>query len=516
MHPGIHAASHPDKPAHIMAGSGETISYSELDARAWRLSRLMRARGLEPGDHVALFMENHPRFPEVYWAAIRAGLYFTTVNRYLTGEEAAYIVNDSQSKLLITSRKLADQAAKMLPEMADCPHRLMVDEAIPGYESYQDAIQEHAPDPIEDTVKGAPMLYSSGTTGRPKGIIRPLSDRKIDEPDATDLLLGGIFKFSEDSVYLSPAPLYHAAPLGFSMATQALGGTAVILEKFDPLDALRAIETHRCTHSQWVPTMFTRMLKMPEEDRTRFDLSSHQVAIHAAAPCPPAVKEKMIGWWGRIIFEYYGGTELNGLTLIDSDSWLEHRGSVGRPLLGTIHICDEDGAEMPAGETGSIYFELPKMPFEYHNDAEGTKSAQHPKHDNWSSLDDVGYLDEDGFLYLTDRKTYMIISGGVNIYPAEIENLLVDHPKVVDAAVFGVPNEDLGEEVKGVVQLVEGIKASAGLERELLDTCRENLAHYKCPRSIDFEAELPRHPTGKLYKRLLRDRYWGEHGSRIV
>lgn len=516
MHPGIHAAKSPNKPAHVMSQSGEIVTYAELDARSWQLARMMRARGLAPGDHMAVFMENHARYPEIYWAAIRAGLYITTVNRFLTAEEAAYIVTDSGSRALVTSPTLAGQAEKMLPELAGCAHRLMVDDAIPGYELYQDAIAAHAPNPIEGAVRGGTMLYSSGTTGRPKGVRRPLSGKALHEPDGLEAFLGGLFKVDVDSVYLSPAPLYHSAPLGFSMATQAIGGTVVIMEKFDALEALRCIETHRCTHSQWVPTMFTRMLKLGDDERARFDLSSHRVAIHAAAPCPPAVKEKMIDWWGPILLEYYAGTELNGFTYIDSTAWLAHRGSVGRPILGTIHICDDEGQELPVGEAGTIYFELPQMPFAYHNDVEKTKSVQHPEHANWSSLGDVGRVDEDGYLYLTDRKTYMIISGGVNIYPAEIEHVLVEHPQVVDVAVFGIPNEDFGEEVKAVVQLIEGVDGSPELEQALIAFCREHLAHHKCPRSVDFEAELPRLPTGKLYKRLLRDRYWGKRDTRIV
>lgn len=516
MHPGTHARTHPDKAAHIMGESGETVTYAELDSRAWRLSRLMRSRGLQPGDHVSIFLENHPRYPEVYWAAIRAGLYVTTVNRYLTAEEAAYIVDDSESKVLVTSRALADEAESLNEGIPSCPHRLMVDGTVAGFEPYEDALAEHDDSPLDDAQRGSTMLYSSGTTGRPKGIRRPLSGKSIDEPEGMDGLLSGLFKFSANSIYLSPAPLYHSAPLGFSMATQALGGTIVIMEKFDAAQALRCIEKYRCTHSQWVPTMFSRMLKLPEADRNRFDVSSLEVAVHAAAPCPPAVKEQMIAWWGPILYEYYAGTEVNGFTFIDSEDWLDHRGSVGRSILGTIHICDDSGAELPAGEAGTIYFELPQMPFEYHNDSKKTRSAQHPAHPNWSTLGDVGRVDEEGYLYLTDRKTYMIISGGVNIYPAEIENLLVDHPKVLDVAVFGVPNEEFGEEVKAVVQVVPGLEISSALERELLDYCREHLATYKCPRSIDFEAELPRLPTGKLYKRLLRDRYWGKHDSRIV
>ncbi len=517
MHPGIHAAKNPDKPAHIMGRSGRVVTYGELDKRAMRLGQLLRSRGLDTGDHVAILMENHPRYPEVYWAAIRSGLYLTTVNRYLSAAETAYIVNDCGARALVVSPALAEVARAILPEIPDCTTRLMVEgAAVDGYESYEKLIADQPARPLENAVRGATMLYSSGTTGNPKGIVRPLSGRSIDDPEGMDGLLGGLFHFDENSVYLSPAPMYHSAPIGFSMGVQAIGGTVVIMEKFDPAEALRCIEAYRVTHSQWVPTMFTRMLKLPEEERATYDVSSLQVAIHAAAPCPVPVKEKMIDWWGPILYEYYAGTEVNGFTFIDSNAWLDHRGSVGRSILGTIHICDDSGAELPVGKAGMIYFELPQMPFEYHNDPEKTKGAQHPEHANWSTLGDVGRVDEEDYLYLTDRKTYMIISGGVNICPAEIENALVEHPVVMDVAVFGIPNEDLGEEVKAAVELVPGVAGGPELERELIDFCREHIAHYKCPRSIDFEAELPRQPTGKLYKRLLRDKYWGEGDSKII
>ncbi|MCY4056830.1 MAG: AMP-binding protein, partial [Gammaproteobacteria bacterium] len=268
--------------------------------------------------------------------------------------------------------------------------------------------------------------------------------------------------------------------------------------------------------SQWVPTMFTRMLKLPEADRSGFDLESHKVAIHAAAPISQEVKRQMLDWWGPILYEYYAGTELNGFTHCTPDEWLAHPGTVGRPLMGVIHICDEDGKELPAGEPGIIYFEMPEMPFEYLKDPEKTREAQHPEHANWSKLGDVGYVDDEGFLYLTDRATFMIISGGVNIYPQEIEDALIVHPRVMDVAVIGVPNPEMGEEVKAIVQPVEGVSADADLEAELIAYAREHIAHYKCPKSVDFRDELPRLPTGKLYKRLLKDEYWGKTGSRIV
>jgi len=516
MYPGYWARQSPDKPAVVMSGSGETVSYGELDRRSNRLAQFMWQAGLRRGDHIALLMENHPRYFEVYWAAIRSGLYITAVNRYLSPEEAAYIVNDCEAKLLVTSAALASTAEPMLELLGECPLRLMTDGACPGFESYEDAIARCPAEPLAKQPRGETMLYSSGTTGRPKGVWRPLPDLTIDDPYPLPGLLGSMFSMDADTVYLSPAPLYHASPLGFTATVQSLGGTVIVMEKFDARVSLEAIERFRVTHSQWVPTMFSRMLKLPEEERRGYDWQSHRVAIHAAAPCPPAVKRQMIDWWGPILWEYYGGTELNGLTLINSNEWQGHAGSVGRAVLGTIHICDEQGTELPAGEDGMIYFELPQMPFRYHRDDDKTRSAQHPAHPNWSALGDVGHLDEDGYLYLTDRKNFMIISGGINIYPAEIEHALASHPAVLDVAVIGVPNEDFGEEVKAIVQLAAGFEESAELERELLEFCRQRVAHYKCPRTVDFDPELPRLPTGKLYKRVLRKRYWTERESLIV
>jgi acyl-CoA synthetase (AMP-forming)/AMP-acid ligase II len=516
MYPGRTAEELPDKPAVVMAGSGEVVTYAELEARSCRLARLFRAAGLQRGDHVALFLENHPRYLEVYWAAMRSGLYLTTVNRYLTSEEAAYIVDDCGARALVTSAALVD-AAQTLPELAKgLELRLMMDGACAGYQAYESAVAEFPGTPPAEQPLGSLMLYSSGTTGRPKGVWRPMRERQVTDGDPALLLIPRLFGWSADSVYLSPAPLYHSAPIAACASVHGLGGTVVVLERFDPRAALAAIERYRVTHGQWVPTMFTRMLKLPDEERARYDVSSQRSALHAAAPCPVHVKERMIEWWGPILDEYYGGTELNGLTFIKSDAWLSHRGSVGRAVLGTLHICDEAGDELPAGQDGLIYFELPEMPFAYHKDEEKTRRAQHPKHANWSALGDVGHVDDDGYLYLTDRKDFMIVSGGVNIYPAEIENALVAHAKVLDAAVFGVPNDEFGEEVKAVVQLVEDASPSQELEQALLEHCREHLAGFKCPRSVDFTPELPRLPTGKLYKRLLRDRYWGEHETRIV
>ena len=517
MYPGHWAKVFPDKPAVIDVASGATRTYRELNDRSNRLAQLMWRRGLRRGDHVSIFMENNPVYFDVVWAALRSGLYLTTVNRYLTAEEAGYIVDNSESKVLVTSQALTEIATEIPQHAPNCHTWLMADGAADGYEHLEDALATAPAEPLAEEPAGSFMLYSSGTTGRPKGILRPLPEGSIAEDNSP---VGGLqqalWGFDENAVYLSPAPLYHSAPIGFCQAVQALGGTVVMLRRFDPVQCLQAIEDHQVSHSQWVPTMFTRMLKLPEEERSGFDLSSHKVAIHAAAPCPPGVKRQMFDWWGPIIYEYYGGTELNGFTHCGPDEWLARPGTVGRSLLGVIHICDEAGVELPNGEPGIVYFELPAMPFEYLKDPQKTKDVQHPEHPNWSSLGDVGYVDDDGYLYLTDRATFMIISGGVNIYPQEIEDAMVMHPKVADVAVIGVPNEEMGEEVKAVVQLADDVEPSSGLEAELIGYAREHIAHYKCPRSVDFRDELPRLPTGKLYKRLLKDEYWGKTGSRIV
>ena len=517
MYPGKWAKAFPHKPAVIDAATGAVRTYGELNDRSNRLAQLMYARGLRRGDHVSIFMENNLVFFDALWAAFRSGLYFTTVNRYLTGEEAGYIVDNSESKVLVASKALAETAAEIPQHAPNCETWLMADGAEDGFEDFESAISEHPAEPLAEEPAGFFMLYSSGTTGRPKGIMRPLPEGSIaDDAGPVGGLQQALWGFDENAVYLSPAPLYHSAPIGFCQAVQSLGGTVVMLRRFDPVQSLQAIEDHRVTHSQWVPTMFTRMLKLPEAERSGFDLSSHKVAIHAAAPCPQEVKRRMFDWWGPILYEYYGGTELNGFTHCGPEEWLAHPGTVGKSILGVIHICDEDGKELPNGEPGIVYFELPAMPFEYLKDPQKTKDAQHPEHANWTALGDVGYVDDDGYLYLTDRATFMIISGGVNIYPQEIEDALVMHPQIADVAVIGVPNTEMGEEVKAVVQLAEGVAESAELEAELIEYAREHIAHYKCPKSIDFRAELPRLPTGKLYKRLLKDEYWGKTGSRIV
>jgi len=507
VYPGTQALRHPDRAALIVAGTGETVTFRQLDERSNRLAHLWRDAGLRRGDHVALFCENHACFLEVVWAALRSGLYLTAINSHLTAEEVDYIIGDCDARAFVTSTTMAPVAdAVDWPARGRVISRLMIDadnEALAaGFDDYAKAVAPFPTTPIEDESTGATMLYSSGTTGRPKGVLRPLAD---EHPSAGEERLAGLstqYGFGEDMVYLSPAPMYHAAPLAFSLNTQRFGGTVVMMERFDPAAALRAIETHRVTHSQWVPTMFVRLLRLPDDERLAPDVSSHRVAIHAAAPCPVAVKQQMIEWWGPILYEYYAGTEGNGSTAITSEEWLAHPGSVGRPRLGRVHIIDDAGNEVAAGVEGTIYFSGGGA-FEYHNDPAKTAESRLPG--GMTTLGDVGYVDEEGWLYLTDRKAYMIISGGVNIYPREIEDVLIQHPAVADVAVFGIPNGDLGEEVKAVVQLLPGAEASP---QELQQFCRAHLAGFKVPRTVDFTDELPRLPTGKLYKRKLRDPYW--------
>lgn len=500
MHPIQFAQSRPDHPAIIMAGSGETVSYRNLDEAANRLAHWLRGQGLNDGDAFGVLMENNARYHEVYWASQRAGTVLVPVSTHLTASEIAYILDDSDAKLLITTPKFDAIVADLPAAGADLPTLTFG----AGGEDILAAMPSGA---IADQSVGRVMLYSSGTTGRPKGILpAPPEDPDVQAPSPLMGLatMGFQMKADGSAVYLSPAPLYHAAPLGWSSTVHRLGGTVVIMEKFDPEGALAAIEKYRINCSQWVPTHFVRMLKLPDDVRNRYDLSSHESAIHAAAPCPADIKRAMIDWWGPIIFEYYAGSEGNGMTMCSSPDWVTHEGSVGRAILGIIHVCDDDGEEVPVGEEGVIFFESP-YPFQYHKDDAKTKEATHPK--GWTTLGDIGKLDTDGFLYLTDRRSNMIISGGVNIYPQEVENLLVSHDKVMDAAVIGAPCPEMGEKVVAVVQPVSMDDAGEALQAELTDYLSGELARLKMPRIFDFRAELPREANGKLYKRKLKEEY---------
>ena len=512
MHPATHAKTHPDRAAYIMAGTGETVTYRELDERSNQGAQLFHSLGLKAGDVIAILLENHPRYFEIAWAAQRAGLYYTCISSKLTAGEVEYIVGDCGAQLLVTSQGVGPVVDE-LPALLKGVKLYMVGEPKAPYESFEAARAGFPTTPIADETAGSDMLYSSGTTGRPKGIKPPLTGGAIDEPTSLAMMANQVFGFPLDGVYLSPAPLYHAAPLRWTMGMQRLGGTVVVMEKFDAEDALRLIETYKINCGQFVPTHFVRMLKLPEDVRSRYDISSMQSAVHAAAPCPVPVKEQMIAWWGPVIHEYYAGTEGNGFCYISSAEWLTHKGSVGRCLTAELRICDEDGEAVPPRTEGVVHF-AGGPPLSYHNAPE--KVAENTNRHGWTTLGDVGWVDEEGYLYLTDRKSFMIISGGVNIYPQELENLLITHPKVADAAVVGAPHEEMGEQVVAVIQPANWGEAGDALAAELMAFCREHLSHVKSPRKIDFMEELPRHPTGKLYKRLIRDAYWGKEGSKIV
>lgn len=504
-HPSFHARNTPDKPAYIMADSGEVVTYGQLEARSNQAAQLFRAKGLRPGDHIAVFMANDSRFMEVIWGAQRSGLVFTTISTHLTANELAYILNDCGAKALVASAKLMETAIEACQKAPGVKSRLCVGDSCIVFESYCALCAEQSSQPIADECVGVEMLYSSGTTGRPKGIAIEFESRGI--ASIPTALLGLIKKFeiTQDSVYLSPAPLYHAAPLRFTMLTQFQGGTAIIMEKFDAAEALRLIAQYRVTLAQFVPVMLSRLLALPAAVRHAADTSSLQIVVHAAAPCPIHVKELMIDWWGPILHEYYGSTEAIGITVIDTPQWLAHKGSVGRAIVGRPRIVDDaSGRELPVGEIGVVYFS-DGPGFRYHNDPQKTAEAKNEM--GWYSCGDIGYVDADGYLYLTDRKAFTIISGGVNVYPAESEEVLSRHPQVADVAVIGVASDEFGEEVKAVVELKDFSRASPELAAELIAFCRQKISVIKCPRSVDFIEKLPRLDNGKLYKQAVKNRY---------
>lgn len=504
MHPTQFAQITPNKPAYIMAISGEIVTYQQLEERSNQGAHLLRSLGLNAGDTISILMDNSPRYFDVAWAAQRAGLYYTGISSKLNAKETAYIIKDSNSKMVVTTPSLADLADQLIDMLPDV-NVFMVDGKVGKSESYNAQCAGLPVTPIDDQAAGTDMLYSSGTTGNPKGITPSLPDTAFDAPTPLAETLQKLFNLNEDTVYLSPAPLYHSSPLRWCMTINRLGGTAIIMEKFDASLALALIEKYRINCAQFVPTHFIRMLKVDDAVKAKYDVSSLQTIVHAAAPCPEKVKQAMIDWFGPVLHEFYAGTEFNGMTYIGPQDWLTHKGSVGPAVVGKLHICDEDGEPLPPGEEGLVYFEN-GPPFSYHNDPEKTAEA-HNKY-GWSTIGDVGKIDADGFLYLTDRKSFMIISGGVNIYPLEIENHLIGHPQIADVAVIGAPDEDMGEKVVAVVQLEEGIDGSDELAEEITRFARSGLSGVKTPRQVDFVESLPRHDTGKLYKRLIREQYW--------
>ena len=507
MNPGIYAKTQGSKPAVIQPATGKVLSYSELNTRSNQLAHLLYEQGLRPGDHVAIFLENHLAYFEAIWACLRSGLYFTPINSHLSATEAAYIVDDCDAKVLIGSAALEQTAAlgKLAPR---CALKLSVGGAIDGFTDYEAALQGQSSSNLAEERLGAMMLYSSGTTGRPKGILRPLSDAPAEQGSPSVQFLADLFGYDQNTVYLCPAPLYHGAPIGSAAAVIQNGGTVVVMNKFDPEMALKLIQEYKVTHSQWVPAMFIKMLKLPEAIRKQYDVSSLKRATHAAAPCPVDVKRQMIEWWGPVIDEYYSSTESAGMAFINSEEWLARPGSVGKAKGKAFHICDENGNELPANEPGLIYGVVPAGPqFVYHKDPEKTASVIHPKNPSWINVGDIGYLDDEGYLYITDRKSFMIISGGVNIYPQQIEDALALHPKLTDVAVIGVPNEDLGEEAMAVVQLAPNVSPSEDLTEELKEFVRAKLGKQLVPRSLSYIDVLPRMPTGKLNKKELQARY---------
>jgi fatty-acyl-CoA synthase len=502
------AEANPDKPAVIIHPSETVVTFGELEASANRLAHFFRSHGLREGDTVAVLMKNNEHLHAVMWAARRSGLYYTVVNTHLTPPEAAYIIDNSGAKAIIGSaamRKVCEGLAEHLP--SGLPDLLVIaDDDLAGWQRYPECVADQPSTPISDELEGDLLQYSSGTTGRPKGIRRELHHvSPAEAPNFLSALLT-VVQMNGDSVYLSPAPLYHTAPCMWTICAQAMGATVVVMQKFDPELALDAIQRYQITSGQFVPAMFVRMLKLPDAVRNSYDISSLHRVVHAAAPCPVDIKKQMIDWWGPKIDEYYSSSEGAGATFITAEDWLKHPGSVGKPLLGIAHVLDEDGNDVPPGQAGQIFFDMGELAqFVYHNDPE--KTAESRDEHGWVTIGDIGYLDEDGYLFLTDRKHHMIISGGVNIYPQEAENLLVTHPKVMDAAVFGIPDDEMGQAVKAVVQTIDAADATCEFAQELLTWLRDRLAHYKCPRSISFEAQLPRTDTGKLYKQELIKKY---------
>ena len=511
MAPSWHAAYAPDRPAIVMGSGDITMTYAQLDERSRRFAGALRSRGLEVGDHLAILMGNNQTFLEVAWAAQRAGLYYTPINSHLRPGEIQYVLDDCRASALVTSQALADVVGRL--DTSRIPLRISADGNLAGFEHYDDVLAAAPAGALDDECEGREMFYSSGTTGRPKGVRKPLPGTSfgvlssVPADIARGLTAGS---GSGDAVYLCPAPLYHSAPLVGSMSWHRVGGTVVLMEKFDARECLRLIDRYRVTDAQFVPTMFVRLLRLPRAERERYDLSSLRTVLHTAAPCPVTVKREMLEWWGPVIHEYYAGTEDLGATYISAQEWLAHPGSVGRPI-DECHIVGPDGEELSTGQVGVVYFGGGRC-FEYHGDPDKTASVIHDK--GWRTLGDMGYLDADGYLYLTDRAAHMIISGGGEHLSARDRERPGRPSDVADVAVIRCARRRDGR--GGQSGCPTGGLRRARTEADLIGYCRRELATYKCPRTVDFVDELPRDPNGKLYKRLLRERYWTGHESRII
>jgi long-chain acyl-CoA synthetase len=506
------ARNTPDKPALIAAESGEATDFRRLNEESMRLSRVLR-RSLDEGARVALLMENTPAVYVAAWACRRSALRLVPVNWHLSRDEAIYIVTNSDAEALIVSpgmSELALEIAKAIPELKVL---LTSGDAFGSFSSVDAAIAAEPIEPFGIETEGSYMFYSSGTTGQPKGILRSLSGESFNTQSRIETMMAGLFQFDDNAVFYSPAPLYHAAPLAWSIGSQVLGGTTIVPHRFDAEATLAHIERYRVTNAQFVPTHFVRMLQLPEEVRAKYDVSSLRMVVHAAAPCPVDVKEKMLEWFGPVIYEFYGLSEGGGFTIIRPEEWVARKGTVGRSVTGPIHVIDDAGNELPRGEVGHLMFENPER-FEYHK--EPGKTAEFFDARGWSRPGDMGWMDEDGYLFLADRSSNMIISGGVNIYPQEAEAVLTLHPAIRDVAVIGIPDKEFGEAVKAVVELMPGVVADNALADELIEYCRARLSKFKCPKTVDFTDVIPRLPTGKLLKRELRKRYWGDGPNQIM
>lgn len=496
----------------VVADTGEQLTYRQLDEGSNRAAQLFRSIGLQAGDRIGVLLRNSVDFAVVYWAVQRSGLVAVVLSTHLKPEEAAYILNDSGAKALITCESVGDTAQALatgretlIPGVSRVYNAAAED--LPGALSWAAALAGQPAAPIADEAGGCYLLYSSGTTGRPKGIMLPFEPGPIDALSPVEASVG-LYQSFDPLVTFNGGPLYHGAPLSSMIMTQRVGGTAVVLRKFDALASLQALQDWGVVFAQFVPTMFVRMLALPEAQRRGFDLSALRYVIHAAAPCPVEVKRAMIDWLGPIIHEYYGSSENLGGTYISSEDWLRRPGSVGRSAVGPLHICDDAGAELGPGQDGLVYFEVsPSRQFQYLNDPEKTARARHPREAHWFTAGDIGRLDTEGYLFLTDRKDFMIISGGVNIYPQAVEDALIVHPKVMDAAVIGAPNPEFGEEVKAIVQPKDWREAGEPLAAELIAWCRSRINNVSCPRSVEFVAELPRLASGKIAKHELRRAY---------